>query len=170
MSSPGPLAALRARLANGGRVSQRVLALLSAVRFGKFVSVGVVGAVFDVTTSTTLRELGVYPELAVFAGIEVSIVVMFLLNDVWTFSDERAAGGFARLRRLVRSNLVRTGGILVQLVTFHLLYRVVGVQFTLLGIDAWFVVSKLGRDRSRDDRQLRRREPVHVACSQGYRG
>ena len=144
MSPSGPLTALRARLARGGRLSQRVLALLSAVRFGKFVSVGVVGAVFDVTTSTVLRELGVFPELAVFIGIEVSIVVMFLLNDVWTFSGERTGGGFARLRRLVRSNLVRTGGILVQLVTFHVLYRIVAVQLTLLGIDGWFVVSKLG--------------------------
>ncbi|EMA36609.1 GtrA family protein [Halococcus hamelinensis] len=144
MSPSGPLTALRARLAGGGRFSQRALALLSAVRFGKYASVGAVGMVFDVTTSTALRELGVFPELAVFVGIEVSIVVMFLLNDVWTFSGEQTTGGLARLRRLVLSNIVRTGGIVVQLATFHVLYRVVALQFTLLGVDGWFVVSKLG--------------------------
>ena len=118
-------------------------ALLSGTRFGKFASVGVVGAVFDVTTATVLRELGVYPELAVFIGIEVAVVVMFLLNDNWTFAEQGAAGVGAALRRLLRSNLVRAGGILVQLATFRLLYRVVALELTVVGIDGWFVFSKI---------------------------
>ncbi len=118
-------------------------ALLSGRRFGKFASVGAVGAVFDVTTSTVLRELGVFPELAVFIGIEVAIVVMFLLNDNWTFAEQGAAGIGAALRRLLRSNLVRAGGILVQLATFGFFYRVVALDLTLFDIDGWFVVSKV---------------------------
>lgn len=131
--SPHPFSALYGRF----------VALVSTVRFGKFISVGVAGALFDVTTSTVLREFGVFPEIAVFAGIEVSIVVMFFLNDNWTFSDEGTAGFFPTLRRLVRSNLVRTGGIFVQLVVFWLLYRVVAIDLVILGIDGWFVVSKI---------------------------
>jgi putative flippase GtrA len=118
-------------------------ALLSGTRFGKFASVGVVGAVFDVTTATVLSELGVYPELAVFIGIEVAVVVMFLLNDNWTFAEQGAAGVGAALRRLLRSNLVRAGGILVQLATFRLFYRVVALELTVAGIDGWFVFSKI---------------------------
>ena len=118
-------------------------ALLSGRRFGKFASVGAVGAVFDVTTATVLRELGVFPELAVFVGIEVAIVVMFLLNDNWTFAEQGSAGLGAALRRLLRSNLVRAGGILVQLATFRFFYRVVALDLTVLGIDGWFVVSKV---------------------------
>ncbi|AUV80967.1 sugar translocase [Salinigranum rubrum] len=118
-------------------------ALLSGRRFGKFASVGAVGAVFDVTTSTVLRELGVFPELAVFVGIEVAIVVMFLLNDNWTFAEQGSAGVGAALRRLLRSNLVRAGGILVQLATFRFFYRVVALDLTVLDIDGWFVVSKV---------------------------
>jgi putative flippase GtrA len=117
--------------------------LLSGKRFGKFASVGVVGAVFDVTTATVLRELGVFPELAVFVGIEVAIVVMFLLNDNWTFAEQGAAGVGAAVRRLLRSNLVRAGGIIVQLATFRFFYRVVAFELTVLDIDGWFVVSKV---------------------------
>ena len=118
--------------------------LLTPSRFGQFVSVGVVGAAFDLTVSTGLRELGVYPELAVFVGIEVAVVVMFLLNDKWTFAGQGVAGLAAMLRRLLRSNLVRAGGILVQLGTFRLLYRVPDIQLTLASVDAWFVVAKVG--------------------------
>ena len=117
--------------------------LLSTARFGKFASVGVVGAVFDVATSTVLRELGVFPELAVLIGIEVAVVVMFLLNDNWTFAEHGAAGLGAALRRLARSNLVRAGGILVQLATFTLLFRIVALELDVAGVDGWFVLSKV---------------------------
>jgi putative flippase GtrA len=117
--------------------------LLSGRRFGKFVSVGAVGAVFDVATATLLSELGVFPELAVFVGIEVAIIVMFLLNDNWTFAEQGAAGVGAALRRLVRSNVVRAGGIAVQLATFGLFFRVVALDLPVAGIDGWFVVSKV---------------------------
>jgi len=125
------------------RVGPRVASLLSAGRFGRFASVGVVGAAFDVTTSTLLSELGVYPELAVFVGIEVAVVVMFLLNDNWTFAGQGAAGLRAALGRLLRSNLVRAGGILVQLATFRLVFRVVALDLDVAGLDGWFVVSKV---------------------------
>ena len=143
MSARSLLADLRARLASG-RLTGRVLELVSAVRFGQFASVGVVGALFDVTTATALRELGVFPELAVLVGIEVSVVVMFFLNDNWTFTGEGSGGLRPTLRRLLRSNLVRTGGILVQLAIFRLLYRVIAVDLAVAGLDAWFVVSKIG--------------------------
>ncbi|WP_435360582.1 GtrA family protein [Haloarchaeobius sp. DFWS5] len=139
---------------HGESPTEKAEALLSGVRFGQFASVGVVGAAFDVTTATVLRELGVFPELAVFVGIEVAVVVMFLLNDNWTFSEEGENGLFPTLKRLARSNVVRAGGILVQLLTFRLLYRVVALEAlvigsvslstTVLGIDGWFVVSKVG--------------------------
>ncbi|MEF8790940.1 MAG: GtrA family protein [Haloarculaceae archaeon] len=125
------------------RASEWGRSLLSASRFGRFASVGVVGAAFDVTTSTLLSELGVFPELAVFVGIEVAVVVMFLLNDNWTFARQGAAGLRAALGRLLRSNLVRAGGILVQLATFRFLFRVVALDLDVAGVDGWFVVSKV---------------------------
>jgi len=117
--------------------------LVSSTRFGKFASVGAIGAVFDLITSTTLRELGVFPEIAVFIGIEVAIVVMFLLNDNWTFSARGDGGVVPTLRRLGRSHLVRLGGTLVQLATFRFVYRVIALELTVATIDGWFVVSKV---------------------------
>jgi putative flippase GtrA len=127
---------------SGGALGS-IRALASGTRFGKFASVGVVGAAFDVTTATVLQSLGVFPELAVFVGIEVAVVVMFVLNDNWTFSTEGHRSVGATLRRLLRSNLVRAGGITVQLLTFRLLYRVFFVDLGVLGIDAWFVAAKV---------------------------
>ena len=117
-------------------------ALASGARIGQFVSVGVVGFCFDVTVSTALRELGVFPELAAFAGIETAVVVMFLLNDRYTFSEQGARDRDATLRRLARSNLVRVGGIAVQLAAFSLVFRGLAVPLTVAGVDGWFVVSK----------------------------
>jgi len=119
-------------------------ALVARDRIGQFLSVGVVGAGFDITTATLLRELGVYPELAVVAGIEVAIVVMFLLNDRFTFAGEGHSGVRATLRRLATSNVVRLGGIAVQLGVFRLLYRVPDITVGVAGIDAWFVAAKVG--------------------------
>ncbi|WP_435126677.1 GtrA family protein [Halobaculum sp. D14] len=116
--------------------------LLHGARIGQFVSVGAVGFLFDMAASTALSELGVFPEVAAAVGIEVSVVVMFLLNDRITFADQGLAGVAPTLRRLVKSNLVRAAGIAVQLVVFSAVYRGIDVSVSVAGIDAWFVVSR----------------------------
>ncbi|WP_058367158.1 GtrA family protein [Haloparvum sedimenti] len=121
-----------------------VATLASGTRFGQFVSVGVVGFGFDIVTSTALEALGVFPELAAFVGIEVAVVVMFLLNDRVTFAEEGLAGIGPTLRRLAKSNLVRAGGIAVQLLVFTALYRGIALPLTVSGIDLWFVASRAG--------------------------
>ncbi|ESP89920.1 GtrA family protein [Candidatus Halobonum tyrrellensis] len=117
-------------------------ALASGARIGQFVSVGVVGFVFDLTVSTALRELGVFPELAAAVGIETAVIVMFLLNDRFTFAQQGTRGLAATARRLARSNAVRLGGIAVQLATFTAVYRGLAVPLTVAGVDGWFVVSR----------------------------
>jgi len=125
------------------RVRARLRVLASAGRLGRFVSVGLIGAAFDNAVSITLNELGVLPELAALAGIETAIVVMFLLNDNWTFDGAGEAGAGPLFRRFLRSHLVRAGGVAVQLVVFTSIYRLPGVIWTLDGFDAWFVVARL---------------------------
>jgi len=121
----------------------RLRSLASTDRLGRFVSVGVVGAVCDNAVSITLNELGVLAELAALAGIETAIVVMFLLNDAWTFADEGRPGLRALAGRLLRSHVVRAGGVVVQLVVFSAVYRLSGVALSVAGLDAWFVVARL---------------------------
>lgn len=116
--------------------------LVHGERIGRFVSIGAVGFCFDVATATALSELGMFPELAALIGIEVAVVVMFLLNDNITFATEGLAGVIPMLRRLLKSNLVRVGGITVQLLVFSGFYRGVDVTFIVASVDVWFIVSK----------------------------
>ncbi|MFB6252656.1 MAG: GtrA family protein [Halobellus sp.] len=115
-------------------------ALLSGVRFGKFVSVGAVGAVFDVTTTTALIVgLGVLGEYAKLVGAEVAIIVMFAINERWTFSELGDSGVTPTLGRFVRSNVVRSGGLAVQFLIVRA-FRQVELTLPFLGIDLWQLI------------------------------
>lgn len=130
----GALAALRTRLQG----------LASGIRFGQFASVGIVGAICDNAMLTLLKlGFGVPDELAKAAGIETAIVVMFLLNDRWTFADQGEAGLVPRLRRLAKSNVVRVGGIAIQLTVFTLLVNRTDLTLSLGGTDFWFLAASL---------------------------
>lgn len=119
--------------------------LQSRMRFGKFVSVGVVGAVFDMMTLLVLVEaFGVLEEVATVAGIEIAILVMFVLNERWTYSTAGRDGILPILRRLGRSHVVRAAGATVQFLVFVAIYRRLFVESSLAGIDMWLLVSKVG--------------------------
>jgi len=119
--------------------------LLSGVRFGKFASVGAVGAVFDTTTLVALTEFGgLSAAVANVVSIEVAILVMFAINDTWTFAgegrdDTRSLGG-----RLLRSHLVRAGGSTVQYLLFVAVFYGITVDLSLAGFDLWLVAVKGG--------------------------
>jgi len=127
-----------------GTIRDLFAQLASWARFGKFASVGVIGAACDTTTLLILVEVfGVLEELATIVGIEVAILVMFLLNEHWTFSEANGndEGGF--LRRLARSHLVRSGGSIVQFCVFVVIYRLLFVSVSVAGVDGWLLVAKL---------------------------
>ncbi len=122
---------------NGARRS----ALLQRGRFGKFVSVGAVGAVVDLTVSSTIVLTTPWPpELAKFIGAECAIVLMFVLNDRWTFTGQRSSGLGHVFRRLVKSNIVRSGGLLVQVVVVFVLVRQ-PIVVTVGGTDVWPILT-----------------------------
>ena len=126
-----------------GDASGRVGSLLSSVRFGKFVSVGAIGAVVDTTLLVVLTEgLGVLPELATLVGIETAILVMFAINEHWTFADEGATGRRSIVGRLLRSHGVRAAGSLTQFLVFVAVFRGVDLVLLAAGINLWLVVAK----------------------------
>ena len=121
-------------------MTNRLSALVSGARFGKFASVGAVGAVFDLTVSSLLILLfGVVGEGAKLVGAEVAIVVMFVINDRWTFADAGSDLLVAKVRRFVKSNLVRSGGLVVQVLVVRLL-REVQLTIPVAGIDLWQLI------------------------------
>ncbi|MFB6220396.1 MAG: GtrA family protein [Halolamina sp.] len=111
--------------------------LLTVSRFGQFVSVGLVGAAFDITTSSVLTAgLGVAPELSKLVGAEVAILVMFAINERWTFAGHGLDGRLALVRRFLKSNLVRSGGVGVQVAVVWLLTRL-PIAVPVAGVDLW---------------------------------
>ncbi|WP_253737908.1 GtrA family protein [Halohasta salina] len=125
-------------------VPDRLAPLVSGAQFGQFLSVGAVGAVADTAVLTASTLLIGVPELwGKAAGIEVAVVLMFLLNERWTFTDHGAGGWRPLLARLGKSHLVRSGGVAVQLAVFWALTGPFSLQFRLGGTDLWFLVASL---------------------------
>lgn len=128
-----------------GIVRERLRAITSGLRFGRFMSVGVVGFVVDTLVITVLTEaLALGPLLAKLGSAESAIIVMFVLNERWTFgrwgeTDLRSLG-----RRFLTSNVVRTGGVAVATTVLLVLNGWFGVWVPIanaVGILVGFVVN-----------------------------
>jgi len=129
----------------GDAGDDRLGALVSRRRFGKFVSVGAVGTLCDTVVLLTLVEVfGVLEEVAALIGIEVAILVMFTLNEFWTYREAGASGWRPTGRRLGRSHVVRAAGATVQLLVFTVIFRVFFTSVTFAGIEMWLLVAKGG--------------------------
>ncbi|WP_424003682.1 GtrA family protein [Haloarcula salina] len=123
-------------------VPDRFESLVSGVRFGQFVSVGVVGAISDNTVLAVLGlGFGVGDMAAKAAGVETAILVMFLVNEHWTFADEGDAGRRSFAKRLAKSHLVRSGGVAVQLSVYWLLTQRLAFELVIAGTDLWFLAA-----------------------------
>ena len=127
------------------RTFQEYSALLRWEYLWKFFSVGAIGAVIDNFVLVGLVELvHVDPLFGKIVSAECSIITMFVINETWTFSEygERT---FLKLGwRLVMSNVIRFGGLLVGIVTMYVLYKFLGVWYLLsniFGIGLGFVVN-----------------------------
>jgi putative flippase GtrA len=120
----------------------RLDSLKSRARFGKFVSVGVVGAISD---NLMLAMLGLgfgIPDMwAKAAGIETAIVVMFLVNEHWTFAEQGEAGIVPFAKRAGKSHLVRTGGVSVQLVVYWFLTQWLTFELVVFDMELWFLAA-----------------------------
>jgi Predicted membrane protein len=115
-------------------------ALFSRIRFGKFVSVGALGAVFDIMTTTALIVIfDLLDEYAKLVGAEIAIIVMFAVNERWTFADIGSPGVLPTISRFTRSNLVRSGGLAVQFVIVRAL-RQLEITIIIAGFDIWQLI------------------------------
>lgn len=93
------------------RGSDVLEALVAPRRLGQFVSVGLVGAVVDMLVLSVVVETGVLgPVAGKVVSAEAAIVVMFVANEGWTFTDYGTDGVRPLVGRFLRSNAVRAGG------------------------------------------------------------
>lgn len=119
--------------------------LISGMRIGQFLSVGILGFFVDQIVLAIAIELG---EISVVVGkpisAEAAIIVMFILNERWTFATWGKTGGRHLFSRFLKSNLVRVGGVLVAYVVLLALHHWFGMHYLIantIGIGMGFVVN-----------------------------
>lgn len=121
--------------------------LSSATRFGQFFSAGLIGLISDNLVLVLLVELTTLsPTIAKVGSWECAVIVIFLVNDQWTFSDHRTDGWAEFARRFLTSNLIRFGGLCVTLAVLYVLHTWFEVWYVLaniLGIGIGFVLNYL---------------------------
>lgn len=126
-------------------VRTRVRALFSPARFGQFAGVGFVGATVDIVVLAALSSvtsLGWF--VAKLISWELGIMVIFVINERWTFASHGAVGTRAVVWRFLRSNVVRLGGLAVTLAVLRVLVEQFDVWLVLanvIGIGVGFFVN-----------------------------
>lgn len=111
----------------------------------RFLSVGVLGAIFDnIVLFLAVEFVAISPLVGKVLSAESSIVLMFVINEYWTFSGHGGTGYRERGRRLLTSNIVRIGGLTVGLCVLFVLHHYLGMWYLLanvLGIGFGFIVN-----------------------------
>lgn len=86
----------------------------------------------DMGILTFFVELGdITPTIAKIGSAEVAIIIMFVLNEYWTFNGTGEESTKSLLHRFARSNIVRWGGAGVALVILHILTTTFAVWYLL---------------------------------------
>ncbi|PSP73355.1 GtrA family protein [Halobacteriales archaeon QS_3_64_16] len=115
-------------------VRRRAAALRSGVRLGQFLSIGVLGALFDNGLLIVLYGFGSVPlGTAKLASAEAAILLMFACNERVTFAEWGTGGIRDLARRVLTSNLVRLGGVAVA----------TGVLLVLTELGVWYVLANV---------------------------
>lgn len=127
------------------KLSALATSLASLLRLRRFFLVGLVGLATDMALIAVLVEgFAMAPVAAKFLSAEAAIVVMFALNERWTFESFQDDGWGGLARRLLTSNLVRVLGVLVAAGVLYGLNAHLGVFYlfaNLAGIGAAFLTN-----------------------------
>jgi putative flippase GtrA len=106
-----------------------------------FAVIGGLGAVIHTGLLYMLTEhAGLHYMMSSVIGIEASIITMFFLNNRFTFSSVKSGTGQV-LDGIIRSNLIRSIGIGVQLALLYALTEFLGIYYILSNIVAIFIGS-----------------------------
>lgn len=115
------------RLRAGGRLSQ-LHQRFPTQRFVRFGLVGLSGVVVDMVILYLLHStLGLPLTRSKIFAAEVAILNNFVWNDAWTFADvsQLQKGWSARLKRLLKFNLVCLAGLVLNVLVLNVVYNLV---------------------------------------------
>jgi len=101
-------------------------------RFVKFCIIGGIGTVVNIVLLYLLTEYYyVHYLISGAIGIEAGLLTNFIFNKVWTFKDMEVKGLKAIIWALVKDHIVRSGGIILNLVILWLLTSVFGFYYLI---------------------------------------
>lgn len=123
----------------------RLRSLVVTGRLLQFMAVGTVGTTVDMSLLALFHGVVGWPLiLSKLVGAEISFLVMFAINERWTFSTFGETSLRARLRRLATSNGVRIGGLLTATTVLFVLTTTTETGYLLangIGIGVGFFVN-----------------------------
>lgn len=74
--------------------------------------------------------------LSKILSAELAIASNFLINDLWTFQEHNSG---SRLKRFLKSNAIRVGGLIIALLVLKILYQGFGVHLIIANSFGIFV-------------------------------
>lgn len=100
-------------------------------RFLKFCIVGGSGTVMNLGILYLLTTSGFYYLYSGALAIEAGLLTNFFINNVWTFGDVEVSGVKNLGKALFRDHIVRSGGIVINMVILWILTDYVGLYYML---------------------------------------
>lgn len=117
------------------RLPERFEPLVRVTRVGQFVTTGAVGVTVELLVLVALVELALTGRfVGGVLGKEAAVLVMFALNERWTFADSGHPGLRALVRRFLVSNLARATGNGVALAVYTILFLWAGIWYLLAAL------------------------------------
>jgi putative flippase GtrA len=105
------------------------------IRLIRFSIVGVIGALINTGLLWLFTYLaGIYYLLSSAIAIEIAILIQFLLNDRWTFKEKKTKGVKQFIVRILKSNLWRSGGLVVNIGILYLLTEYADIYYLISNI------------------------------------
>lgn len=118
------------------KLPDRVAALKrDFLRLIKFSIVGTIGAGINTWFLWLFTDVvGLFYLYSSAIAIEIAIILQFLMNDRWTFKEKRTTHVEQFFKRIIKSNIWRSGGLVVNIGVLYLLTEYVGVYYLLSNI------------------------------------
>ena len=105
------------------------------VRLIKFSIVGTLGAGINTVFLWILTSFGgLFYLFSSAISIEIAIIIQFLINDRWTFRERKTKHLRQFLKRILKSNLWRSGGLVVNVGILYLLTEYAGLYYLISNI------------------------------------
>jgi dolichol-phosphate mannosyltransferase len=121
------------------------------LRLIKFSIVGGIGAGINTWFLWLFTDVaGLYYLYSAVIAIEIAIILQFLMNDRWTFKEQKTTHVEQFMKRIIKSNIWRSGGLAVNIGVLYYLTEHAGVYYLLsniVGIVCAFLLNYLFESR-----------------------